>query len=107
MATVLTSEGTSVIVENLFETRFKQVSEYVKMGADITVRGNMAVVRGVKELSGTEVTAYDLRGGAGLILAGLKAKGHTIVTDIRHIDRGYESFENVLSGLGAKIERRR
>lgn len=105
MATELTSEGTSVIVENLFETRFKQVNEYLKMGADITVRGKMAVIRGVKELTGTEVTAHDLRGGAGLVIAGLKAKGRTTITDIKHIDRGYDSIEKMFQNLGAKIER--
>lgn len=105
MASLLTARGTSVVVENLFETRFKHVPEYNKMGADVTVRGNTAIVRGVQRLSGAEVVAKDLRGGAGLVIAGLKAEGVTTVLDVRHIDRGYDDIEKVLQKLGATIRR--
>jgi UDP-N-acetylglucosamine 1-carboxyvinyltransferase len=99
------SNGTSVIVENIFETRFKHVSELVKMGAHITVKGRNAFIWGVDRLSGAEVRANDLRGGAALVLAGLKAEGVTVVNDIHHIDRGYENFDGILNGLGAEIKR--
>lgn len=99
------SKGTSVIVENIFETRYKTVPEFKKMGADITVRDRTAIVRGVSRLKGAEVCATDLRGGASLVLAGLAAEGITEVKDIYHIDRGYEDMSRVLAELGAKIER--
>ncbi len=99
------SKGTSVIVENIFETRYKTVPEFKKMGADITVRDRTAIVRGVSRLKGAEVCATDLRGGASLVLAGLAAEGLTEVKDIYHIDRGYEDMSRVLAELGAKIER--
>ena len=99
------SKGSSLIVENLFETRFKHVPELVKMGADITVNGRNAFVRGVDKLYGAEVTAYDLRGGAALVLAGLKAEGTTVVQNVHFIDRGYENIEQQLALLGAKIYR--
>ena len=105
MAMQTVSRGTSVIVENIFETRFKTASELKKLGADITIKGRVAVVRGVKELVGGEVVATDLRGGASLVLAGLVAKGETVVKDIRHIDRGYEDMSLDLSALGANIRR--
>ncbi|MDE6188840.1 MAG: UDP-N-acetylglucosamine 1-carboxyvinyltransferase [Clostridia bacterium] len=105
MAMQTVSRGTSVIVENIFETRFKTASELKKLGADVTIKGKVAVVRGVKELIGSEVTATDLRGGASLVLAGLVAKGETIVKDIHHIDRGYEDMSLDLSALGANIRR--
>lgn len=105
MASLLTARGTSVIVENLFETRYKQVPEFIKMGADIKVSGKTAIVRGVDRLYGAEMTAKDLRGGAGLVIAGLKAEGVSIISNIYHIDRGYENIEKVLQNLGAKIER--
>lgn len=99
------SKGTSVIVENIFETRYKTVPEFKKMGADITVRDRTAIVRGVSRLKGAEVCATDLRGGASLVLAGLAAEGITEVKDIYHIDRGYEDMSRVFAELGAKIER--
>ncbi len=105
MASLLTAVGTSVVVENLFETRFKHVPEFNKMGADVTVRGNTAIIRGVKGLTGAEVNAKDLRGGAGLVIAGLKASGVTTVSGVRHIDRGYDGIEKVLQKLGATIKR--
>lgn len=99
------SNGISVITENLFETRFKHVPELIKMGAKITTRDRMAIVRGVACLNGAEVEAHDLRGGAGLVLAGLVAKDKTIVQNVKFIDRGYESFEEKLQLLGANIIR--
>lgn len=105
MALQTISRGTSVIAENIFETRFKTVPQLIKMGADITVRDRTAVVRGVPGLHGAEVHATDLRGGASLVLAGLAAEGRTEVKDIYHIDRGYEDMAPVLSGLGANITR--
>ncbi|MDE7337199.1 MAG: UDP-N-acetylglucosamine 1-carboxyvinyltransferase [Clostridia bacterium] len=105
MAMQTVSRGTSVIVENIFETRFKTASELKKLGADITIKGRVAVVKGVKELIGSEVVATDLRGGASLVLAGLVANGETVVKDIRHIDRGYEDMSLDLSALGANIRR--
>lgn len=99
------ADGTSVIVENIFETRFKTVSQLVKMGADITVNGRTAVVRGVPKLFGANVTATDLRGGASLVLAGMFAEGETQIDDIYHIDRGYENLTGQLSSLGVKIKR--
>ncbi len=75
------------------------------MGADITVRDRVAVIKGAGCLSGAEVTARDLRGGAALVIAGLVARGTTVIDDIRHIDRGYEAMEKTMSNIGAKIER--
>ena len=100
-----TAKGTTLVVENLFETRFKYAGELKRMGADFTVRGKNAVIRGVEKLHGALVTASDLRGGAALVLAGLKADGTTTVLDLSHIDRGYGGFERKLRLLGAKIRR--
>ena len=105
MGAMLTAKGTSVIVENLFETRFKQVPEFIKMGADIKVSGKTAVIKGVNKLYGADVYAKDLRGGAGLVIAGLKAEGVTRIFDINHIDRGYENIETTFQNLGANIKR--
>ncbi|MEG1535521.1 MAG: UDP-N-acetylglucosamine 1-carboxyvinyltransferase [Clostridia bacterium] len=99
------SNGTSVIVENIFETRFRTVGELKKMGADIKVKDKVAIVKGVGRLCGANVTAYDLRGGASLVLAGLNAEGITIINDIYHIDRGYENMADILSAVGANIKR--
>ena len=99
------SEGTCLIIENMFETRFKHVPELIKMGANITVRDRMAIVRGVRKLEGAEVYARDLRGGAALVLAGLAASGKTTVHNIHHIDRGYERLDEKLNSLGADIIR--
>ena len=99
------SEGSTVIVENLFETRFKHVPELIRMGADVTVRGRSAFVRGVGSLKGADVVAGDLRGGAALTLAAISAEGLSTVTDLSHIDRGYSDFEYKLRGLGARIRR--
>ena len=99
------SKGTSIIVENLFETRFKHVPELVKMGANITVKDRTAVIRGIEKLYGASVNATDLRGGVGLVLAGLSAEGYTTVNKVNHIDRGYFQLENQLASLGADIKR--
>ncbi len=99
------ARGTCVITENIFENRFRHVPELVKMGADITVRDRVAVIRGTSFLTGAEVTARDLRGGAALVIAGLAAEGKTVVSQVRHIDRGYQAMEKTLSNIGAKIVR--
>lgn len=98
-------EGSTVIVENLFETRFKHIPELIRMGADITVRGRSAFIRGVKTLKGADVFAGDLRGGAALTLAAISAEGLSSVSDLSHIDRGYSGFEYKLRRIGAKIRR--
>ena len=99
------ARGTTLVVENLFETRYKFAAELKRMGADITVRNRTAVIRGVDKLHGAKVTAGDLRGGAALVLAALVADGETTVLDLSHIDRGYADFEYKLKKLGAKIRR--
>ena len=100
-----TAQGTTLVVENLFETRYKYAAELKRMGADITVRGRTAVIRGVDKLHGARVTAGDLRGGAALVLAALKAEGQSTVIDLSHIDRGYADFDYKLKKLGAIIRR--
>ncbi len=100
-----TARGTTLIVENLFETRYKYAGELKRMGADITVRDRTAVIRGVEKLHGAKVTAGDLRGGAALVVAALKADGQSEVVDLSHVDRGYADFEYKLKRLGAKIRR--
>ncbi len=106
MAMLCVAEGASVIREMVFENRFMQVAELMRMGADIDLDGNTAVVRGVKALSGAPVMASDLRASAALVLAGLVAeKGETAVARVYHIDRGYERIEERLNALGADIQR--
>ena len=100
-----TALGTSVIEENVFENRFGPVADLTRMGADIRVSGRLAVVRGVDMLHGMRVTARDLRGGAALVIAALKAQGESIVEDVALIDRGYAHLETSLKRLGARIER--
>jgi UDP-N-acetylglucosamine 1-carboxyvinyltransferase len=107
VALMTVSEGTSVITETVFESRFMHVEELWRMGADIKVEGNRAVVTGPTRLAGAPVMASDLRASAGLILAGLAAEGVTEVLRVYHLDRGYERIEEKLRGLGAKIERRK
>ena len=97
------ANGTSVVKENLFETRFKHIPELIKMGAKITVKDKLAIINGVETLSGAEVCATDLRAGAALVLAGLNAKGYTIVDEIHHINRGYENLMQELNSLNANI----
>ena len=105
MSMMAISSGLSVITETVFENRFMHVSELKRMGADITIDGRSAVVRGVKRLSGAPLMATDLRASASLILAGLVADGRTEVSRIYHLDRGYERIEEKLKRLGAKIDR--
>lgn len=104
-ALVSVADGTSVIVENIFESRYKYISELIRLGAKINVEGRMAVVEGVPRLSGASVVTPDLRGGFALVIAGLNATGETVISDIKHIDRGYEAPEEVLRSLGADIKR--
>ena len=99
------ADGTSMIVENVFENRFKHASELTRMGGESSINGRTAVIRGVKRLTGARVDAWDLRGGAALILAALRAEGETIVNGVSHIDRGYEAIERDLAALGARIRR--
>lgn len=105
MAVLCKADGTSIFEENIFESRYKHVDGLLRMGADIKVSGKTAIVEGRKKLYGTKVSATDLRGGAAMVIAGLSAEGITEVSDISHIDRGYEAIENVLSALGAEIKR--
>lgn len=106
MAALVASEGTSIISETIYENRFMQVGELRRMGADITVKGNSAVIKGVPKLTGAEVKSPDLRASAALILAGLGAQGITEVSGLHHLDRGYEKLEEKLRGLGASVWRR-
>ena len=103
-AMLATAKGTSIIVENIFENRFKYTQELNKMGAKITVEGKSAIIRGVRKLYGANVKATDLRGGAALVLAGLSAKGVTKVDDIEYILRGYENFDKKLRNINADIQ---
>ncbi|MBE5957362.1 MAG: UDP-N-acetylglucosamine 1-carboxyvinyltransferase [Lachnospiraceae bacterium] len=106
MATVLSvATGYSIVVESIFENRFKYVGELNRMGAKIQVEGSTAFINGVKTLKGATVSAPDLRAGAALVIAGLMAEGFTTVEDIVYIQRGYENFEGKLRGLGADIEK--
>ena len=105
MALMSLSQDTSLIKETIFENRFMHVSELRRMGADIQVSGNQAVVKGVSQLHGAPVMATDLRASASLVLAGLPADGMTEISRVYHLDRGYETLEKKLSALGAKIER--
>ena len=105
MALTTIADGTSVFIENIFESRFKHIGELLRFGAKIHAEGRMAVVEGVKSLSGANVKATDLRGGSAMILAGLSANGITEISQIHHIDRGYEEPEKVLQFLGADIKR--
>ena len=93
------------MVENLFESRFKIVNELSRMGANITIKDRMAIINGVNKLYGASVVATDLRGGAGLVLAGLVAKGKTTIDEIFHIERGYYNFDKNLKSLGANIDK--
>ena len=105
MALNSVAEGTAVVTETIFENRFMHVQELRRLGANIEVEGNTAIVRGVKTLQGANVMATDLRASASLVLAGLVAKGETLVDRVYHLDRGYECIEEKLSLLGARIKR--
>jgi len=107
MALMTIADGISIITETIFENRFMHVAELRRMGADIKIEGNTAIVKGIPYLSGAPLMATDLRASASLIIAGLAAKGKTILSRAYHIDRGYERIEEKLSALGAKIKRRK
>ena len=99
------SQGTSIVTESIFENRFKYVDELTRMGANIKVEGNTAIIDGVSRYTGAGITAPDLRAGAALVIAALAAEGVSTVDDIRYIERGYENFPEKLRGLGAQIEK--
>lgn len=99
------SQGTSIVTESIFENRFKYVDELARMGGDIKVEGNTAIINGVSKYTGARVSAPDLRAGAALVIAGLAAEGITVVEDIVYIQRGYECFEEKLRALGAQIQK--
>ncbi|MCD7948409.1 MAG: UDP-N-acetylglucosamine 1-carboxyvinyltransferase [Oscillospiraceae bacterium] len=106
MAAFARGTGTTVFVENIFESRYRHVDELTRMGADIKVEGRVAIVCGVPQLHGAAVQATDLRGGAALLVAALGAKGSSEITGLHHIDRGYQNLDGALRGLGASIWRR-
>ncbi|HOQ15811.1 MAG: UDP-N-acetylglucosamine 1-carboxyvinyltransferase [Epulopiscium sp.] len=99
------AEGTSIITESVWENRFQYIDELKRLGADIKVEGRVAVIKGVKKLSGAQVSATDLRAGAGLVLAALAAEGKTTINNLQYIDRGYEAIEKKLNAMGAEIIR--
>lgn len=98
-----TAKGTSIIIENIFENRYRYVNELRKMGAKITVEGKICIVKGTRRLYGAKITAEDLRGGAALVIAALNAKGVTEITGVEYILRGYENLDKKLNALGADI----
>ncbi|MGN1203528.1 MAG: UDP-N-acetylglucosamine 1-carboxyvinyltransferase, partial [Lachnospiraceae bacterium] len=99
------SRGTSIVTESIFENRFKYVDELTRMGANIKVEGNTAIVDGVSKYTGANISAPDLRAGAALVLAALAADGYSVVEDIHYIERGYEDFHLKLQSLGAQIDK--
>jgi UDP-N-acetylglucosamine 1-carboxyvinyltransferase len=105
MALAAVASGTALITETIFENRFMHALEMQRLGADISIQGNTAVVKGVERLQGASVMATDLRASAGLVIAGLVAEGQTVIDRIYHLDRGYEALEKKLGALGARIER--
>ncbi|MCH5300525.1 MAG: UDP-N-acetylglucosamine 1-carboxyvinyltransferase [Ruminococcus sp.] len=105
MSALTVADGTTCFVENIFESRYKHVGELARLGANIKVEGKVAIVEGVDTLSGAFVEAQDLRGAAALVTAGLAAEGTTEVAGIKYLERGYENFEVVLSGLGATVKK--
>ncbi len=105
MALLTLAEGTSIICESIFENRFNHCDELRRMGADIRVEGRLAIVKGVREIEGAQVEAFDLRGGAALLLAGMAAGGETRLQNVHHIDRGYCNIEALFNELGARIGR--
>lgn len=106
MATLLAySNGTSILTENVWENRFQYIEQLKKLGANISLNGRVATIKGVENFIGTEVYSTDLRGGAAMILAGIVAKGETVINNIKYIDRGYEKIEQKLKSLGANISR--
>jgi UDP-N-acetylglucosamine 1-carboxyvinyltransferase len=107
MAMLAAADGTSIVTENVFESRFMFVDELNRMGADIRTEGHHAVIRGVERLSAAPVRALDIRAGAAMVIAALTADGVTGIEDVYHVDRGYEDFEAKLAGLGAEVRRER
>jgi UDP-N-acetylglucosamine 1-carboxyvinyltransferase len=105
MALASVARGTALITETIFENRFMHALELQRLGADIAIQGNTAVVKGVERLQGATVMATDLRASAGLVIAGLVAEGETLIDRIYHLDRGYETLEKKLGALGARVER--
>jgi UDP-N-acetylglucosamine 1-carboxyvinyltransferase len=105
MAPMTIADDTAVITETIFENRMMHVQELKRLGADIEVEGNTAIVKGVRALTGATVMATDLRASACLVIAGLIAEGETVIDRIYHLDRGYERIEEKLSALGARIHR--
>jgi UDP-N-acetylglucosamine 1-carboxyvinyltransferase len=97
------ARGTSIVTESIFENRFKYADELMRMGANIKIEGNTAIIDGVERLSGARISAPDLRAGAALVIAGLAADGYTVVDDIVYIQRGYEDFPGKLRSIGAEI----
>ncbi|MBD5134159.1 MAG: UDP-N-acetylglucosamine 1-carboxyvinyltransferase [Clostridiales bacterium] len=106
MAALAASRGCTLFVETMFDSRYRHVPELIRMGADITTEGRVALVRGVERLHGARVEASDLRGGGALAAAALGAEGTTVLSGLNHIDRGYEGLEEMLGALGANVERR-
>ena len=105
MAVASIASGTSVITDTIYLDRFTHVPELARMGANIELKGNVAVIKGVEGLSGAPVMATDLRASAALALAALVADGETKISRIYHLDRGYENFDQKLRGIGARVER--
>ncbi len=105
MVLMAVADGVSVVTETIFENRFMHAQELIRMGADVRLEGNRAIIRGLESLSGAEIMATDLRASVSLVLAGLVAKGNTEISRIYHLDRGYEHIERKLSALGANIQR--
>ena len=105
MALAAVAQGTALVTETIFENRFMHALELQRLGADITIEGNTAVVKGVRRLQGATVMATDLRASASLVIAGLVAEGQTVIERIYHLDRGYEALETKLAALGARVER--
>ena len=105
VALLAAAKGTSTVTESVWESRFQHVTELLRMGANITISGRRAIIKGKDHLTGASVRATDLRGGAGVVIAGLMAEGTTEITDIQYIDRGYENMEEKFRALGADITR--
>jgi UDP-N-acetylglucosamine 1-carboxyvinyltransferase len=99
------ASGTAIVTETIFENRFMHVQELVRLGANIDIEGNTAIVHGVEKLTGASVMATDLRASACLVIAGLVAHGETVIDRIYHLDRGYDHIETKLAAIGAQIER--
>ena len=98
------AKGTSIMIETIFENRYRYSQELIRMGAKITIEGRSAIIKGTRKLYGANVKATDLRGGAALVIAGLSAKGKTTIENIEYILRGYENFDKKLKLIGANIE---